>query len=291
MAGSGRDAAHRLVIVWDLGGVVAHYRPGRRLAELATVTGWDEAAIDQALWGSGLDGSAELGAFDAEETWQRSIAALGGRVDRDQLRRCWALGFEPNTQVLELIDELGEPAALLSNNGPIVEACLDHELNAVGDRFAHRLLSWRLSATKPSPEAFSRASLMLQARPRDLVLVDDRLDNVAAATHAGWSAVHFTDLAVLRRDLDRCGRLGRPQRAEGHAVLGAQHDRSAALEQTHATSRDRFVDVGQSSRYPRGLRRRSSEREPDSTRDIPASTRHSPAGREPQTYVSRLADI
>lgn len=205
MARPGPDAAHRVVIVWDLGGVVAHFRPARRLAELAMVTGWDEATIDNALWGSGLDTAAELGLFDPEETWKQSIAALGGRLDRETLRRCWALAFEPNLEVLELIDELGEPAALLSNNGPVVEACLANELDAISDRFAHCLLSWRLSATKPSPEAFDQAAVMLQVRPKDLVLVDDRLDNVTAATHAGWSAIHFIDVAILRAQLLRAG--------------------------------------------------------------------------------------
>lgn len=189
------------MIVWDLGDVVTHFRPARRLAELAMVTGWDEATIDQALWGSGLDAAAELGLFDVDEVWAQATAALGGRIDPVTLRRCWALAFEPNQDVLELIDEIGEPAALLSNNGPIVEACLAHELSDIADRFTHCILSWRLSATKPSPEAFERAALMLQSRPGDLVLVDDRPANVAAATHAGWSAIHFTDPASLRQHL------------------------------------------------------------------------------------------
>jgi glucose-1-phosphatase len=195
------------VIVWDLGGVASHFRPARRLTELAIATGLDEATVHAALWDSGLDAAAELGRLEPDEVWDQVIDGLQGRVDRATLRRCWALAFDPNHAVLDLIDELGEPAALLSNNGPIVTACLGDELSLIGDRFAHLVLSWQLGAAKPSRAAFERAATVLGARPADLTLIDDRPTNVRAARDAGWAAIHFSDCGRLRSELRSRGRI------------------------------------------------------------------------------------
>jgi hypothetical protein len=68
--------------------------------------------------------------------------------------------------VLALIDGLGQPAALLTNNGPILEACLDRELFAMRCRFERCLLSCRLGHTKPdrprfaAPPSTSRSQLI-----------------------------------------------------------------------------------------------------------------------------------
>jgi putative hydrolase of the HAD superfamily len=120
--------------------------------------------------------------------WVSVLAALDGRVSRDAVRRAWSLAFEPNPAVLAVIDLLGAPAALLTNNGPIVDEILDNELFDVGRRFCWRLLSCRLGAMKPHPDAFRNAALAIGESPEQLVLVDDSPINVAAARAAGWLA-------------------------------------------------------------------------------------------------------
>jgi 2-haloacid dehalogenase len=58
---------------------------------------------------------------------------------------------------------------------------------------------------KPDPRIYElvgqRAGLPLP----ELVFVDDRADNVAAAAEAGMDALLFTDAATLRADLRRRG--------------------------------------------------------------------------------------
>jgi len=179
------------VVVWDLGGVVARFRPERRLAALAAATGLDEQRIDDAIWGSGLDDTASCGELDPDATWAAVLAALDHRATRDAVRAAWATAFVPDPAVLALVDAVaaGAGIALLSNNGPVVDDCLDHELADIGLRFEHRLLSWRLGAMKPDRRAFERAAAAIGRPPHDLLLVDDEPANVAAAQAAGWHAV------------------------------------------------------------------------------------------------------
>lgn len=189
------------MIVWDLGGVLTLFDPAARLTALAAATRLPAEHIDHSIWGSGLDAAAERGALDEETCWSETLTALDHRIDRTQLRRCWALAFTAEPAVLALIDKLGRPAALFTDNGPILEACLRHELASLSARFQHSLLSWRLGATKSDPVAYHRAASALEIPPADLTLIDDRITNVTTARQAGWQAIHFTTIGDLEPQL------------------------------------------------------------------------------------------
>ena len=189
------------MIVWDLGGVLARFRPDRRLTALAEATGLPPGAVEERIWSSGLDAEAETGRLGDDEAWTRVLDALDGRIGRAELQRCWSLAFEPDALVLALVDEVGG-GALLTNNGPLVAGSLGRELHVIGRRLDPWLLSWRLGATKPDSAAFTLAAAALDHAPSDLVLVDDQAANVAAARRSGWRAVHHTDVASTRAALD-----------------------------------------------------------------------------------------
>jgi HAD superfamily hydrolase (TIGR01509 family) len=135
----------------------------------------------------------------------RLLAVLGGNVDAGTLRAAWSLAFDPDDNMLAVIDRLALPAVLFTNNGPIVDACLDHELGRVRDRFAHVFLSCQLGATKPEPAAYDAVTAHLAVDGSQLFFVDDSLENVSAARSLGWQAEVFTDVATLEQQLDEVG--------------------------------------------------------------------------------------
>jgi len=55
---------------------------------------------------------------------------------------------------------------------------------------------------KPEPEIYAAAEALAQLSGSDLVFIDDRQDNAAAAAERGWHAIHHTSpqrtLAELR---------------------------------------------------------------------------------------------
>jgi glucose-1-phosphatase len=189
------------VIVWDLGGVVAEFRPDRRLRALSEQSGLATADIHARIWDSGLDAAAERGELSERETWDSVLTALEQRMTRPAVRRAWATAFVPNPEVLALADAVGEPSALLTNNGPILGACLEAGDVDLGGRFAPRLLSWQLGRAKPDREAFRRAAQLTGHDPAELLFVDDDANNVAAARQAGWQAVRFDGVPSLAKAL------------------------------------------------------------------------------------------
>ena len=60
------------------------------------------------------------------------------------------------------------------------------------DGFYPQLLSFRVGATKPDPEAFRRAERLFPSRWGAPVFVDDSAKNVEAAQTVGWDAIQFT---------------------------------------------------------------------------------------------------
>lgn len=195
-------------LVVDLGGVACRWFPERRLAALAARSGLPAETVDQLVFGSGFDDAGERGRFTLFTFTAELAELLGLTLDDDTiagLRADWALAYEPDPAVLKVVDQAATRTALLTNNGPLLEEALRHELAEVGGTFDELLLSWRLEATKPDPAAFAAAAAVLDLTPDQLFLVDDDPANVEAALAAEWHAHRYTDTINLRLALARAG--------------------------------------------------------------------------------------
>ena len=71
--------------------------------------------------------------------------------------------------------------------------------------FEHLLFSCFLKSAKPDPACFRAALAALDTGPGDVVFLDDRADNVAAAAALGIRGARFTGARQARADLDRHG--------------------------------------------------------------------------------------
>jgi putative hydrolase of the HAD superfamily len=199
-------------VVFDLAGVVCRFTPERRLAALAAHSGLTGATVHARLFESGLDDRAEAGEISPAETYRLVVEALHGTIDTVELRRRWSLAFDPDPDVLVLVDAVPGPVAMLTNNGAISRDVLTEQLRAVGARFDPLLCSCTLGARKPDPAVFHAAARAIGAEPAELLMVDDAAANVAGARAAGWHAHRHTedDLDGLRRVLDRWNRGDEP---------------------------------------------------------------------------------
>ena len=202
----------------DLGGVLCRWMPDRRLSALAAISDLPAATIDAQLFGSGWDDACERGQFALAELLDhlRSFLGLEAGPDADAiLRAAWAWAFEPDPTVLGLVPWARCRTAVLTNNGPLLEEAMGHELERVGSAFDDLLFSWRLGATKPDPAAFAAATTTLGVEPGEVFFVDDSPANVDAAIAFGWRAHRYTDALNLRVALGQADLLpGPPTRPE-----------------------------------------------------------------------------
>jgi putative hydrolase of the HAD superfamily len=195
------------VVLFDLGGVVARFRPERRLAALAAASGLPPGEVHARLWGSGFDAACDRGHHDADGAHREIAARLGLDVGRAALEAMWARAWEPDADVLALVDAArgGARTGLLTDNGPLLRAALPRLHPGVAARFDWLLFSCELGAVKPEPALFRRALARVGAPAEAVLLVDDAPPNVAGARAAGLAACLYRDPATLAGDLARHG--------------------------------------------------------------------------------------
>ena len=194
-------------LVIDLGGVVARFRPQRRLKALERVSGIDADAIRLRLFDSGFDEQAELGLIPRDTMLERTRSQLGSSTDDKSLLAAWSLAFEPDIAVLDTVTVSHARRCLFTNNGPIVSMCLERQLPEIAQPFDRVICSWELGAVKPDRVAFMRLLETLGASAQDVLLIDDSERNVNAARAVGINAEIHENAEVLGRTLAAHGML------------------------------------------------------------------------------------
>jgi putative hydrolase of the HAD superfamily len=191
------------VIFFDLGGVVCQFLPQRRLDALGEACGVSSDQVEGVLYTSGLIRRWDLGHDSSAEIHRTVMDRLGYPGSLAELQELWCRAFEPDPQVLQLVDRLRPlHTALLTDNDHLLLDALPQVLPEVGSRFDTLLFSCRLGAAKPDPVVFTRALDLTGCAPAEAVFIDDKAANVAAAQELGITAIQFGGAAGLGADLD-----------------------------------------------------------------------------------------
>jgi 2-haloacid dehalogenase len=175
-------------VVVDLGGVAARFRPERRLDALAKASGMPRGLIQSRIFDAGLEQASELGRFTPSWTMDGLLWSLNHRLTEEALVEAWAMAFEPDVEVLRVIGSLPVRRVILTNNGPVMSACISGPLHSLRETFEDIICSWQIGAVKPDPAAFARAAQRIGLPAGSLLLLDDSVTNVEAATGCGWPA-------------------------------------------------------------------------------------------------------
>ena len=131
-----------------------------------------------------------------EADWARLACASGGPV-ADFEAAYWRYRLDYDRAALDL-------TAYWRCNAPADVAEAVHGL-PLASHFGHLVFSCALKSAKPDPECFRATLAVLGAEPAEVVFLDDRPDNVAAAAALGITSFQFTDAPAARADLARCG--------------------------------------------------------------------------------------
>ena len=191
-------------VVFDMDGVLCHYRIERRLALLASWSGRSPDAIHAAIWRSGFEDEAERGLLSADEY----LAGFGERIGYPLTAQQWVearrVSLEPDAGVLELARRLGatRPIGMLTNNPWLLKRHIAEVFPAISEIFGDRaVFSAELGRSKPDPEAFRRLATRLTVVPGEILYLDDDATYVAGAREAGLTAVQVAGEQEVRASL------------------------------------------------------------------------------------------
>lgn len=196
-------------IVFDFGGVLFRWHPAALLARVwphrfetveqaaqAVPVFFQAYGGDWGLFDQGLIGADEVvRRISARTGWPRGEVAAVVRAVPDELL--------PNPATLALLRELravGHGMHFLSN---MPAPFADHleQANPLAQWFESGVFSGRVKHSKPGVEIFRLAEQRFNARPEELVFLDDHPANIEAARALGWEAILFTDAASARAQL------------------------------------------------------------------------------------------
>ena len=172
-----------------------------------------ECGSDAIAWSHG-DRVRRLARFVAPGAFLLTAVSLGmaearrdyGEAEIAELIRldqaAW-LRLQPGT--VALIEDLaaaGQPLAMLSNApDELAEAIIELPVAA---HFGQLIFSCQLKYAKPDPECYARTLARLGASSDEVIFIDDRGENVAAAAALGLRAVHFSSAAQVRAVVGEC---------------------------------------------------------------------------------------
>lgn len=193
------------VFVFDCGGVVL--KPG----DLSAYERWEDrlgltrGTLEQRLWTGEAWSMAERGQLTDEEFWLRVAGEVGleGREQALALRADLWDTWVVDDKVLALIDRIRQRyrVAMLSN----ATDALDDTLKAryqVADRFEPIFNSAKMGLAKPDEAIFQEMLRQLEVEPAEVVFIDDRAENVAAAAALGMHVAWFIHSDELERQLE-----------------------------------------------------------------------------------------
>ncbi|MFG6416189.1 HAD family hydrolase [Roseateles sp. DC23W] len=196
-------------IVFDFGGVVFRWHPASFLARvlpqrIETLEQGAQAAAQFFQQYGGDWGLFDQGLIGADEVVRRISARTGwSRGEVEAVVRAVPDELMPIPGTVVLIRDLraaGHTLHFLSN---MPEPYADHlsETYPLDEWFESGLFSGRVKQSKPGAEIFAMAERRFEARPQELLFLDDHPVNVEAALSRDWRAFLFTDAASARREL------------------------------------------------------------------------------------------
>lgn len=214
MSASSRPQA----VLFDVEGVIVHPDDDALAHGFATIwPGLRHDDVEAARDGAALYPLWErysIGAIDGRTYWRAVIEALGRPVDDVRLdalagvlSRAWWADVDP--EILALVDALRASASGRTKVGLLSNSCADHEsaLGAFAPRFDVACFSHRVGRRKPDAGAYLGAAAALGVAPEDVLFVDDKVRNTAAAERVGMATIVFAGAEALREAFEARGLL------------------------------------------------------------------------------------
>lgn len=142
------------------------------------------------------------------EFWQRVGMHLSLEIPTTPLwGEALAAVYKPLDETLSIakgLSEQGIRIGLLTNTEPPSQG---FHLSLGYDFFHGRVFSCSEGLSKPDPQIYKLIASRLDLAPEHCLMVDDRVENIAGATHAGMPGHLFTTPAKFRQALVQLGLL------------------------------------------------------------------------------------
>jgi HAD superfamily hydrolase (TIGR01509 family) len=184
-------------IVFDLGGVIMSggYLPFIHKYCLECLTPEGKKHVDY------LEHQVNLGKITEQQFYKEIQRVFHVELTPKQMHARIVAKMQANASLIQHIPQL-KPArmALFTNSiGHMAIKVLRQRRVPIKKIFHRLFLSNRIHLAKPDPEAYRYVVKRLRAKPEEVLMVDDRPENIAAAKRVGMRGIVFKDTNQFKR--------------------------------------------------------------------------------------------
>lgn len=192
------------LLLLDVDGVLVQYQRAQRVLHLARALGFRRRPCRLRCTTAGWKPRMTMARWMAPAYLARLGELLGTTVDVATWTAARRAASHPQPAVLQRLQALQLPMAVLTNNGALMKQALPALLPELFPALLGRVFcSADFGLRKPAPEVFLRTLEMLDAAPAHTLFVDDLFANVRGARAAGLHAETVRDGRGLGKVLKR----------------------------------------------------------------------------------------
>jgi len=180
------------VVVFDLGKVLVDFDysiAARRIAARSTMPPPD---VQHFIDHSPLLFRYETGLMTRQEFFAEVRRTTGFLGDLDEFAQFFADIFSPMHEMIGLhgrLRERGVPTIIFSNTNDLAIAHIRRNFPFFA-HFDHYVLSYEHGAMKPGARLYDVVERVTGRREKQILYLDDRLENVEAGAARGWQIIH-----------------------------------------------------------------------------------------------------
>ncbi|MCL2661230.1 MAG: HAD family phosphatase [Acidobacteriaceae bacterium] len=198
-------------VLFDYGMVLALPPEPEVWQRMRSITGLSEKAFREAYWAYRDDHDRDL--LNARTYWPQVAEHAGTHFTPEQVARLIATDIEMWSRVnppmlawAQRLQRAGVRTGILSNIGDFLAEGFLAKFDWLSD-FYHCTWSYQLKLAKPDAAIYSSAAEGLKTPPANILFLDDRAENVAAARAAGMQSIQYdyADHAAFEREMQARG--------------------------------------------------------------------------------------
>ncbi len=196
-------------VLFDYGQVLSTPPDPAAWQRMRTITGLDEETLHREYWAPRHD--YDRGDLTGTTYWTQLTSKAGLTITPDQLTALieadtdlWAQLNTPMLEWAQRLQRAGIRIGILSNMPDAMEAGLRARHHWI-EAFDHHTWSHSLNLAKPEPEIYRHAVEGLATPPANILFIDDKAENIAAALATGMQAIQYNDHATFEREMQTRG--------------------------------------------------------------------------------------
>lgn len=188
---------HPRAIFFDLGMVFVTFRWELAISRLGAHNGGDTERVREFL-ASPKHEAFERGEMSQEEFFQFGRELTGFTGSYDEFRAGWNEIFQEVPEAVAIGEQLRReyPLFLISNTNPWHAEYLEARFEWM-QMFSQRFYSYQFGIRKPDARIYRWALAKARVDAPDALFLDDRLENIEGARHAGIHSIHVPTTEIL----------------------------------------------------------------------------------------------